>query len=596
MPFKVAVTSGIYYAARSEELINAIRKLGYTLTRGAGAVEIAADVAHEVPYSHGVEIRHMAKKQGIDVLFHGDLAVPFCIPERGEWREAHDRVTKSIRSAVYAGAKYVNFHACLNIWLELMTYAGRKLTMSFCDQEGNFISGILQDDENLRDWFVEKKADDYARDILMPEEAGQVNSKFRRERTKVERQITDIERRTQERIVERDGRPVAIPPELTREQADEMINQKHEELAKINENLLKDTIREKLRKGGRWDSEELRAVVGIIDGYHIMGHYLFYTKDVQWVAMTKQYPDLMAKYNLDYSNKNWLEEAWLKAEKENDREFKEFFYAAIGAKYLEGHIKRALEWIDKEFIPKELAKLQENTPEKRRDKEELIKIARDLIIAIETPDAREPQHAGLYFLFRPKQIHSVVKTIRDTLKTGRVMTIIDHEHVATQGLDALTESNETVKTNKDLGEIMICVHSNHPNPLQPHAPIEMGDTLLYQLLYNLRTTGLGRNRMTYLLFERGGGEDPFKQSVDTLKLMARFLEKDVHPKNLPLEFFGIKGEVAGDIKRQAQIVQDHMYEPLKDLLEMPEEEWTMLSQAVVKKGKRPEVWKRGEFR
>lgn len=58
----------------------------------------------------------------------------------------------------------------------------------------------------------------------------------------------------------------------------------------------------------------------------------------------------------------------------------------------------------------------------------------------------------------------------------------------------------------------------------------------------------------------------------------------------------MKGPVAGDIRRQMQIVRDHAWEPMKDLLEMPEEEWTMLSQSAVKKGKRPEVWKRGEFR
>jgi len=58
----------------------------------------------------------------------------------------------------------------------------------------------------------------------------------------------------------------------------------------------------------------------------------------------------------------------------------------------------------------------------------------------------------------------------------------------------------------------------------------------------------------------------------------------------------MKGPVAGDILRQRQIVMDHAWEPLKDLLEMPEEDWTFLSQTAIKKGKRPEQWKKGEFR
>lgn len=614
MPFKVAVTSGIYSAARTEELSNAIKKLGYTLTRGVNAVEIAADVAHEVPYSHGVEIRHMAKKQRVDILMHGDLQVPFEIPERGEWRDAQDRLRKSIRSAVYAGSKYVNFHACLNIWLELMTYAGRKLTFSFCDENGHFISQMLKKSERLRKWFIEKKADVYQSDIFTRDERVKLSSKIQAEEEEWRRKET--EKRLRLSLVQIEGiKPEEInqiiDAELTRglrassnpqvlKKIDNVARKLREDMAiehaNIQKKLFDNAIEEKLKEGRPWESEELRGGLSVVEGYHIMAHYLFYTQDKQWMSMAEQYKDVLDRYKIDYSNDYWLDEAWRKAEEKNDREYKEFFYAAIASKYLEGHMKSALEWIKDSLIGKEIAKLPDKTPEEKKNKEELVRIANSLIIAIETPDAREPHHAGLYFLFRPKQIHSAVKTLRNVLKTERVMTIIDHEHLATQGLDALQESNETIKNIKDLGEIMICVHANHPNPLQPHAPIEVGDDLLYKLLYNLRMTGLGKNRLTYLLFERGGGEDPFKHSVDALRLMAKFLEKNTHPGELPMEFYGVMGEVAGNKERQFQIIRDHMNDPLKDLLEMPEEEWTMLSQSVVKKGKRPEVWKKGEFR
>jgi hypothetical protein len=182
------------------------------------------------------------------------------------------------------------------------------------------------------------------------------------------------------------------------------------------------------------------------------------------------------------------------------------------------------------------------------------------------------------------------------LKTERVMMLIDHEHMATQGLDALQESNSTIRTTPDFGSLVIAVHSNHPNALHSHEPIYLGDTLLYELLYNLRVTGLGKTRTAYLIYERGGGEDPFKHSVDALKIIAYYLERDVPPKQLPLEFFGMKGPTAGDVMRQSQIVRDKMEEPLKDLLEMPEEDWTFLSQAALRKGKKPEQWKKAEFR
>ena len=97
----------------------------------------------------GVEIRKMAEKQGVDILMHSSLTIPMGIPERSDWRDAQDHIEKSIRSAVQSGAKYVDFHSCLNIWLELMTYTSRKLTMSFCDHEGHFISRILQQSKSL---------------------------------------------------------------------------------------------------------------------------------------------------------------------------------------------------------------------------------------------------------------------------------------------------------------------------------------------------------------------------------------------------------------------------------------------------------------
>ena len=129
----------------ADELGTTLRKLDFALTRGASVIEMAGDVSHEVTQTAGRQIRHIAKKQGVEILWHGSLTVPMCMPERAEWRDAHDHMTKSVRSAVYAGAKYVDFHACLNIWLELMTYAGRKLTMVFCDHDGNFIGKILLD-------------------------------------------------------------------------------------------------------------------------------------------------------------------------------------------------------------------------------------------------------------------------------------------------------------------------------------------------------------------------------------------------------------------------------------------------------------------
>jgi hypothetical protein len=599
MGFKIGVTSGIYSAARSEELGEVVRKLGYGLTRGASTIEVALDVPH------------------------------MCIPERSDYRDAHDHMQKSVRSAIHCGAKYVDFHASLNIWLELMTYTSRKLTMSFCDHRGHFISKIMKENEMLRKWFVKEKGASrygYLNDILNDDEMNKLNLKLNERQDNIQKKhfkqkLPSVIKRLgiPERYA-RATRPGQTPPS-EQDVINEVLNQilvrshapslgdtelekrldegldkiKLEAQAEIIEDRTKATIEsveEKLAREGKWDSEELRSQVGVLDGYHIMAHYLFFTQDKVWIEMKKIYEKELEGYDLNPNGLNALKRAWDKAEEDNDRDFKEFYYAVVGAKYLEGHLIRLIKWMDGGLVDREIPGMNISGEEKER----LKRNAKRLKIAIENPDARDPSHAGLHLLWHPKQIYVAVKIIRERLGNERVELLMDFEHLAGQGLDPITEMEKVIKIAPDIGDLTLSVHSNSPNPSHAHLPLELGDVRVYRLLWFLRKSGLGKRRDAYLIYERGGGEDPFKQSVDVLRLCARFLQRDVGPRDLPEEFYGMKGRIAGDERRQMQIVRDHMYDPLKDLLEMPEEEWGMLSSSVLKKGKKPEQWKKAEFR
>ena len=542
MAYKIGVTSGLHYVARSEELATIIKKLGFGLTRGTTSIEIALDVPHEVTDTDGRELRKIAEKQGVDVLMHGSLTIPMGIPERSDWRDAQDHIEKSFRSSVKSGAKYVDFHACLNIWLELMTYTSRKLTMSFCDHEGHFISKILKESEPLRKWFIKHKGEVYARDILDEDERTQFSSQ---NRVEFDKWLKDeIQSRLSEAGFEQRAIDSAIQvtrfPELgvTKDEQEaifdkyrengqltaETVNKAKKEIAglekereestkkgrkileeinnesiimnsKISGEGLDDALDKKLSSGGRWDSEELRAAVGILDGYHIMAHYMFYEKDPMWVEMARFYPILTDKYKMDYNDPEWLHEAWRQAEEDNDRVFKEFFYGAVGAKYLEGHMKKMLEWRDKILIPKELA-----------GNRKLQQIAKDLIIGIEMPDARDAQHAGLHLLWSTRQIYVAVKMIRKVLNTDSVWMLADFEHVATQGVDPVLDMEEVIKLAPDIGSLCISVHANAPNPSHAHEPLELGDIRVYKLLYYLIKTGFGNSgRDVYVIYERGVG-------------------------------------------------------------------------------------------
>jgi len=631
MPYKIGVTSGLYTVARAEELADSIRKLGYALTRGGSVIELAGDVPHEITETDGTEIRHIAEKQGIDITFHGSLTMAMEMPERVEYRDAQDHLQKSIRSAVFAGAKYVNVHASLNIWLELMTYAGRKLTMVFCDHRGRFFADLMKGDDEptrkLRAWFVQKKGEEFMRDIFTDNYWAQLRYKLNQQVEKMRRQMQAnrvsafLEQRLPKVIHTRAG-PISradyidevvgevltrgIPPHLINRSldkpvADIMEEAESESVAKSSEierKILGEAMDEHLRTGKEWHTPELRTAVGIVDSYHIMAHYLFYSKDPMWVEMAKMYDDVMKRYKLNYDDFWWLDKAWKEAENNNDREFKEFFYAVCAAKFLEGHMLRIEDWISDQLIKKDIAaiKARAKTPSQKADADRLERIAKDIRITIELPDARDPQHAGLFMLWHPKQVYAALKVIRKKMGSSRVWLLADFEHLATQGVDPIREMEKVIKICPDYGSYCYGIHCNAPNPMHAHEPLELGDVRIYQLLWYLRKTGFGKKAPVYVIYERGGGQDPFQHSVDVLRLAVACLEKDIEPDELPDEYFGMKGPVAGDILRQRQIVMDHAWEPLKDLLEMPEEDWTFLSQTAIKKGKRPEQWKKGEFR
>ncbi len=608
MPFKVGVTTGLYYIAHDVSLASTVKKIGYTLTRGTDVVEISGDTPHEITETEGIEIRNVAKNQGLDVLFHGSLTVPMCMPERTDWRDAQDHMEKSVRSAVNAGCKYVLFHACLHFWVELLTYTGTKLTITMCDHAGNFISEILYNEKRLRDWFIKNLRDigdiPYDQYILSEEDYHDAVSRAHGRMRAWEG--ATVKERVEKKEIElgvnkaRDNYE-RNPTKENMDKAQLLLNKLKEEQEKIMEEVseesgteesrlrrkyLDDMVKKKLVKKTyeerRWRIDTMGRLV---DVYKIMGHYLFFTKDPQWLSMAEVYKDVLDKYKIDYNDENWLAKTWDKSEKNNDGEFKQFFYAVVGAKFLEGHLKALLEWINGDYIKKEL-----------KDDPERQKIAKDLQITIEIPDARDPKYAGRYMLSHPKQIYSAIKTARNVINTDRIWMTIDNEHLATQGYDPWIEGKKMMKKYPDFGKIVHSVHCTYPTPLHSHYPIELGQTEVYELLWYIRQAGAGRHktRPLYLIFERGGGDDPFRQSVDALKLMAKFLEKDTHPKELPLEFYGLE-KTAFDVTRQSQIMMDHRFDVLKDLFNVPEEEWGLLSTEAVKKGKR-EIFKKEELR
>ena len=589
--FKVAVSTGLFMIGRTEDIATAIKKIGYALTRGTSAIEIYGDVPHEINFTEGLELRYIAEKQGIDLNLHGSLTVPFCIPDVTQWKEAQDHVEKSIKSAVYGGCKYVNFHSCLYQWVERITYAGRRFEIMMGDWKGRFINEIPAepDMDELREYFVEEFWEEYGNAIL--------GEKYREIYYKAEVQAS---RQVRAEIKEEE----ATPEEIAKRTAQKL----YELLRKFVKEELKKVLEQKLD----WYIVAKRRG-DYVDACKIIAHYLFFKKDPIWKDMVEMYREVLEKFDYDPENPRWLREALKEAEErggDDERLFKEFYYGVVGAKFLWGHLIEAAKWMAEqdEYKGKGLPTIIRNElkmiapKDIKKQEKELMNILKNLMITIENPDARDPSEAGRYMLWRPKQMYVAIKNVREELKRmknpywDKIFMLIDFEHLATQGVDPLEDIKELVKKVPNVGELIISIHSNHPTPLHSHLPIEIGDDVIYRLLWTLRKAGLGKKRTTYLVFERGGFRDPFKRSVTALRLMAKFLEKDVPPEELPPEFYGISPSGLLAEERQWVTIFQHALDPLKGLIKIPEEEYTFLSRAAIEAGKRPEEWKKEEYR
>ena len=597
LKLKAAVSTGLFTIAHGEELATVVRKLGYALTRGTSAIEIAGDVPHEIDYTDGLEIRRIAKKQGIDLNLHGSLTMPFEIPDMVQFREAQDHVQKSLKSAVYGGCHYVDFHACLNYWLEMLSYVGARLEIIMCDWEGNFISEILYKNEALREYFLKYFWDRYD-SLVLGEDIRPI--------------MWEAEVRTQDEV-------------NTKLQSGEINPEKRgEESGKIHARWMKELVQNALRKKLSSDTEKEREwyIIGkkrgdYLDVCELIANYLFYTQDNIWKDMVKMYKKELQRYinlfgEIEPTNKWWLKRAIEEAEKTGDKMFKEFYYGTISAKFLQGHLILAARWMAGTDIFKDkypsLPKIIENelkimkVPHFEEEYNELMEILKNLHIAIESPDARDPKEAGRYMLWRSKQIYVAIKNTREKLKEednpywDKMMMLIDFEHIATQGIDPTEELQDLVNNVPDVGKYIICIHSNFPSPMHSHWPIELGDDRIYRLLWILKEAELGKHHTTYILFERGGFKDPFQLAVVALKLMIRFLEQNVLPDKLPPEFYGVAPHGILSEERQWVTIFYHAMDPLKGTLRIPEEEHTFLSRAAIEGGKRPEEWKKEELR
>ncbi|MBN2202792.1 MAG: hypothetical protein JW700_01205 [Candidatus Aenigmarchaeota archaeon] len=193
---------------------------------------------------------------------------------------------------------------------------------------------------------------------------------------------------------------------------------------------------------------------------------------------------------------------------------------------------------------------------------------------------------GMSRIIRPRDFIFLCQAI----KSKWAAVCIDFEHVLSQNIDP---KKEIESFPPGAAERVKLLHLGFPTPHVPaHMPIPLGSKeqlWIYERLYELRQKGMDD---AWMIFERAG--NPREQVILVLRLIKQFLEKGIAPKELPLEFYGIRPD-GPEMRRQELAVREHALDPLKGLFSVPEEEYTFLGTAAKNKGK-AELWGKERFK
>lgn len=283
----------------------------------------------------------------------------------------------------------------------------------------------------------------------------------------------------------------------------------------------------------------------------------------------------------------------------NDRKVQATLATMVAIEFINGHFNSPMQYRDPttgKFVPYR-GKNGNTVKDFIKDN--------NLIVTFETPQMISEKQEGLLRITRSEHIYQLVKKLRESprgndktyLKDNMFMSL-DFEHMLTHNLDIEQEIRDLPK---DGGSCIRVMHVGQPKPIHPaHAPINVGSDaqeLVYAYLYELRKKGF---KDGWIIFERGGGQSPAEwmgSSVDAMRLIVEYLEKDAVPDKLPPEFYGVTTTSHMSYERQLETVEHHFFDPLKGTLAVPEEEFTFLGKmATEKAGVTPEKWKKEELR
>ncbi|MBI4174048.1 MAG: hypothetical protein HY517_00245 [Candidatus Aenigmarchaeota archaeon] len=557
--YTVGISTGFWRIGKDPNLLGLAQKIGgLGATGGIRFVQIDLEsVAEFAEPDVKQQISRIRSKLGMDeVGLHGEIGELMALDsaEKRIWDQTHRRLCQTVRFAAEVGFLYVNIHFSNKQFISFTEAQHRTQGYFYpvVDPFGRGLQELVKNNPQINDEARKHVARTLGRSRTYVQMSNEVEERMRKDEPRLVEQeyqarlqlypgITeDGKRQLRERV------EIDIHNAITQKINAEIRTEEFEFRVWLN---LKDEEAEKYQlEDGEWGA------------YHLVAHWMKAVRDTFWTSIAG---------NAD------PEALYLRDEKA--------FCAAVASKYIEGHLTLKDNPNNKSYLGGMSIK---EWCEKHK-----------LMLLLENPESGEGAE-GLYRLFDPRQFYVTIKKLNSPF----IMITIDFEHMVSQGLDP----NEILdELPGDFGKMIFLFHLGQAVPYGgvAHIPIARGSNAqeqIYKWLFILRKKGW---KTGYMMFERGGGRtgqgrlpnEVFEDSVQALRQIAAFLEKDIHYDKLPPEFFGISIQNEPVWARQLVAMREHAWDPLEGLLSIPEEKHTFLSKSAVDKGKGQE-WEKRKFR
>ena len=248
---------------------------------------------------------------------------------------------------------------------------------------------------------------------------------------------------------------------------------------------------------------------------------------------------------------------------------------------------------------------------------------------------------NLLRLWRPKDIaiacRAINKTARKRAETDweedfyrdPVKFTIDLEHTGSYGVDPEEELDQLIEQEKELAKeekdidpekplanILKTYHLTKPGFEQTggvghrHGPFARGDVTLYRYLYKMIDAGFCRNPDDpgVVMFEIGG---EYREEMYVIRVALDMIERGIKPDELdpdmvPLDrdyetpeealmarFFGMD---QSQFQSEFAKIEQHAFDPLKNLLDTDDFDYTFSSSAAIQNDNRPGEWANEEYK